>query len=118
MKHGKVEYDGDEYSIAEIESADVSLARSEFLVLDVTFDYADGMHQGIGSYVIDADFIERFMKTVGVDRLSDAVGEYCLVKATHSKVKKIVPIHPDHSDKEFDIEQWQEEIKQEREDEE
>lgn len=96
-----------ERELARITQADIGDVYNGMPGLAVTFEYEGGCCQGLGSYILDAAFVARFMGAVGVTRLRDAIGKSCWVTYTHSKVLAVEPLHKKDG-RPFVIAEWQE----------
>lgn len=76
------------------------------------FDYDDCGSQGFG-YVIDTDFLMRFIRVFGVEQLRDVNGKSCWVVANSSKIYEVHPLHKEDG-KPFIIEDWVKKFKKQK----
>lgn len=95
--------------LAKIESCELEIEDHGILTLSVSFDYG-GSGQGLGGYVVDTDFIRRFMEACDTTKLSDCAGKIVIVEHIQDKVLKIKPL-PFEKGTEFVIADWQEKFK-------
>ncbi len=79
------------------------------LGLGATFRYEGSAAQGFG-YVINAEFIRRFMLVFRVERLRDAIGKACWVTHSSGKIVKVEPLLTGEGQP-FDIEAWSAELR-------
>ena len=95
----------EERELAIVERCDFGYVYNGFPGAIISFRY-DGGGQGIGSYfMLDTIFMYRFLKAVGSETLSGAVGKFCWVTHTHSEITKIEPPMRNMG-KPFDIAEW------------
>ena len=96
-----------EKQLAKLGRFDVALddRSGAFMVLTGHFKM-EGSGIGLG-YLLDADFIIRFLKAVGVDNVRDLEGKSCWItlKDWSGPVVRIDPLHKDDGVP-FDIEAW------------
>jgi hypothetical protein len=65
------------------------------LMLGGHFQYEGGGCQGLG-YILDIEFIQRFMGVFNVHRLGDIQGASCWVTHDESGITKIEPLHKEY----------------------
>lgn len=105
---------GEEYKevdIAKVESCDIGFDDHGLFLIFARFIYQKGGHstgsQGIG-YVIDEEFIKRFIRACGAQTLLDCNGRKVKIEHTKERVTKIIPLSKDRNKYVFDIEKWRE----------
>jgi hypothetical protein len=96
-----------ERKLAKIVRADIGDVYNGILGLVVEFSYGRSLGQCFTGYMLDAAMVVRFMRAVGVDRLSEAAGRSCWVTCTHNWIQKIEPLHEDEG-RPFVVAEWQE----------
>ena len=74
------------------------------LMLGGHFEYEGGSHQGLG-YMIDMEFVRRFMEVFSVHQLQDVNGKSCWVTHDYKGISKIAPLHKGDGQP-FDIDDW------------
>src|SRR5438876_691454 len=99
--------------LAKCEDFDVVDNDRGGLMLAGSFKYEDGGSQGLG-YMIDADFIQRFMQVFDVQALQSVNGRSCWVTHGFDRITKIEPLHKKDGAP-FDILEWVDQKKIERE---
>lgn len=100
-----------EVDIAKIEGCDIGFDDHGLFLMFTRFiylknGYATGS-QGIG-YVIDEEFIKRFIRACGAQTLLDCNGRKVKIEHTKERVTKIIPLSKDRNKYVFDIEKWRE----------
>lgn len=104
-----------EIDIARIESCDIGFDDHGLFLMFGRFLYEkEGVttgSQGIG-YVIDEEFIKRFINVCEVSTLLECEGKIVKVEHTNDKIYKIIPLSKDG--KIFDIEKWSADAKSRR----
>jgi hypothetical protein len=98
-----------EREVARCEGFDIISNDHGGLAMGGAFNY-NGGGQGLG-YVIDIDFVKRFMEVFGVERLRDVNGKACLVTHSHDDIKLIEPLLPNEGTT-FDIHAWSKNLKE------
>jgi hypothetical protein len=97
--------------LARVTHANIGEVYNGILGLSVTFEYEpDGCCQGLGSYMLDASFVARFMGALGILQLHEAVGRSCWVTHTHDCIVSVEPLHKKDG-RPFVISDWQEWVK-------
>lgn len=84
-----------------------------FLMLNGHFKYEDGTSQGLG-FLIDKEFIKRFIRAFGVRSLDDVRNNVVRVYHTRKGIKKIEALDNISNGKTFDIEDWKKELEEEK----
>lgn len=95
-----------EVDIAKIESCDIGFDDHGLFLMFTRFIYSAGS-QGIG-YVIDEEFIKRFIKACGAQTLRDCNGRKVKIEHTRERINKIIPLSEDSDKYIFDIDKWRE----------
>jgi len=82
-----------------------------FPILSGHFEYGESGSgcQGLG-YILDMDFIKRFLAVFGVDSFEKTDGKFCWVIHDNSSITKIEPLRKIDG-KVFDILEWQKETR-------
>lgn len=97
--------------IAKVESCDIGFDDNGIFMIFARFIYQKGGHstgsQGIG-YVIDEEFIKRFIRACGASTLLDCNGRKVRVEHTKERINKITPLSKDADKYVFDIDKWRE----------
>lgn len=100
-----------EIDIAKIESCDVGFDDHGLFLMFTRFIFKKGRHstgsQGIG-YVIDDEFIKRFIRSCGAETLLDCNGRMVKVEHTKERINRIIPLSDDKKEHIFDIDKWRE----------
>lgn len=99
-----------ERKLARIMRADIGDVYNGMLGLVVEFAYDKATRQCLSGYMLDAAFVIRFMRAVGVDRLSEAEGKSCWVTATRNEILSVEPLHAEDG-RPFVISEWQDWVK-------
>lgn len=104
-----------EIDVAKIESCDIGFDDHGIFMIFARFIYQKGGHatgsQGIG-YVIDEEFIKRFIRACGAETLLDCNGRKVVIEHTRERINRIIPISKDSKKHIFDIDKWRmEEVK-------
>ena len=101
-----------EIDIAQIESCDIGFDDHGLFLIFARFVYKKGRcstgSQGIG-YVIDEEFIKRFIKACGAGTLLDCNGRKVRVEHSKERINKIIPLSKSEKEYIFDIDKWREE---------
>lgn len=92
--------------IAKIESCDIGFDDHGLFLMFTRFIYSTGS-QGIG-YVIDEEFIKRFIRACGAQTLLDCNGRKVKIEHTRERINKIIPLSEDSDKYIFDIDKWRE----------
>jgi hypothetical protein len=108
---GKEKDEYKEIDVAKIESSDVGFDDHGRFSMFARFIYKKGKcstgSQGI-AYVIDGDFIKRFIRACGAGTLLDCNGRMVNVEHTKERINRIIPISKDREGDIFDIDKWRE----------
>lgn len=99
----------EERTLARCRNFDIGFEDHGCLVFLGHFEYEESGCQGFG-YVINTEFVRRFLNAVGVDAVKKLEGKSCWVTHTFDGISKIEPLHKKDG-KAFDIRKWQEECK-------
>ena len=92
--------------VAKVTKCDFGVEDHGIPTMFVMFEF-DGSGQGLGCYsVTDTGFIIRFLKAIGVSKMSEAVGKYCWVTHTNSSVESVEPLFKKDGTA-FHIKDWQ-----------
>lgn len=89
--------------LGRVEGLDVGIEDHGYFFMWGGFNFG-GLRQGFG-YIINEEFIRRFLKVFEVDRLQKCNGRICWVERTHSAILKLIPL-PFEKGETFDIEKW------------
>jgi len=92
-------------SLAKVTCADIAIEDHGIPTMDVIFSYEEGCAQGLAARTLDAAFVFRFMRAIGVDKLSKAKGRSCWVTHSQTDISVIEPLHKDEGTA-FVIEDW------------
>lgn len=103
------EWNKPERSLAKLRGFDIGIEDHGILTMLGTFEYEEGMCQGLG-YCIDTAFLYRFLSVFGVGKLQQVNGKSAWVTHTHDGIIKIEPLHKNDGEA-FDIPEWQEWVK-------
>lgn len=102
-----------EIDVAKIESCDVGFDDHGIFIIFARFIYQKGGQstgsQGIG-YVIDEEFIKRFIRACGASTLLDCNGRKVRVEHTKERINKITPLSKNADKYIFDIDKWREKL--------
>lgn len=100
-----------EIDIAKVESCDIGFDDHGLFLIFVRFVYQKGGHatgsQGIG-YVIDEEFIKRFIRACRAGTLLDCNGRKVRIEHTKERINRIIPLLKDDDKYIFDIDKWRE----------
>jgi hypothetical protein len=100
-----------EIDIAKIESCDIGFDDHGLFLMFTRFSYIKNGtstgSQGIG-YVIDEEFIKRFIRACNAQTLLDCNGRKVKVEHTKERINKIIPLSKDNDKYIFDIDKWRE----------
>ena len=98
-----------EIDIAKIENSDIGFDDHGRFSMFARFIYKKGKcstgSQGI-AYVIDGDFIKRFIRACGATTLLDCNGRMVNVEHTKERINRIIPLSDDDEKYIFDIDKW------------
>jgi len=104
-----MEEESKEIDIARIESCDIGFDDHGLFLMFTRFVYVKKGHntgsQGIG-YVIDDEFIKRFIRACGAVMLSQCNGTMVRVEHTQERINKIIPLLKGEDKYIFDIDKW------------
>ena len=93
-----------EKCLAKLRGFDVGIEDHGCFVMHGTFEYEDSGAQGLG-YVINTEFIKKFIAVFRAERLQQVNGKSCWVTHTFDKILKIEPLHKKDGVV-FDIVEW------------
>jgi len=106
MKFPACKYKKTEMDLAVAEHLDVGFEDHGCFVMFGGLSYGSGS-QGIG-LTMSSDFLKRFIRAFGVERLSECNGRYVFVEHSMCMIHRLIPISfgSDEENAEFDISQW------------
>ena len=95
--------DNTNIDIGEFNGVDVGFAHGGFVMHGAHYDGTN--EQGFG-YVIDTEFIIKFMDAFGAKRLQECNGKLIFVEHNNNKIHRLIPVRKNRYEREFDIINW------------